>query len=194
MKNRSFIIISLITISVSILSFYFTKIGKENNTNSNTKIDKKSVVVYFSVTNNTEVVATKIARLSDSDIIEIIPKEPYTDEDIDFTSTTTRAYKEQHSKQSRPLIANDIDVSKYNKIYLGYPIWWGTNPKIILTFIDQTALSNKEIIPFCTSGGTDITGSISELRRYKKGLNIKDGKRLNSLDSDETILDFINNY
>ena len=171
MKNRSFIIISLITILVSILSFYFTKIGKENNANSNTKIDKKSVVVY-----------------------EIIPKEPYTDEDIDFTSTTSRAYKEQHSKQSRPLIANDIDVSKYNKIYLGYPIWWGTNPKIILTFIDQTALSNKEIIPFCTSGGTDITGSISELRRYKKGLNIKDGKRLNSLDSDETILDFINNY
>lgn len=192
MKKSYFIIICIITILVSLISFYFTFSNKEENKTNN--IDKRSVVVYFSVTNNTEKIAERIARLSDSDIIEIVPLEPYTDEDIDFNSTTNRAYKEQHTKQTRPLIGNDIDVSKYNKIYLGYPIWWGTNPKIILSFIDQTDLSNKEIVPFCTSGGTDITNSINELRRYKKGLNIKDGKRFNSSDSNEILEDFINNY
>lgn len=192
MKKSYFIIICIITILVSLISFYFTFSDKEENKTNN--IDKRSVVVYFSVTNNTEKIAERIARLSDSDIIEIVPLEPYTDEDIDFNSTTNRAYKEQHTKQTRPLIGNDIDVSKYNKIYLGYPIWWGTNPKIILSFIDQTDLSNKEIVPFCTSGGTDITNSINELRRYKKGLNIKDGKRFNSSDSNEILEDFINNY
>ena len=192
MKKSYFIIICIITILVSLISFYFTFSNKEDNKTNN--IDKRSVVVYFSVTNNTEKIAERIARLSDSDIIEIVPLEPYTDEDIDFNSTTNRAYKEQHTKQTRPLIRNDIDVSKYNKIYLGYPIWWGTNPKIILSFIDQTDLSNKEIVPFCTSGGTDITNSINELRRYKKGLNIKDGKRFNSSDSNEILEDFINNY
>lgn len=192
MKKSYFIIICIITILVSLISFYFTFSNKEENKTNN--IDKRSVVVYFSVTNNTEKIAERIARLSDSDIIEIVPLEPYTDEDIDFNSTTNRAYKEQHTKQTRPIIGNDIDVSKYNKIYLGYPIWWGTNPKIILSFIDQTDLSNKEIVPFCTSGGTDITNSINELRRYKKGLNIKDGKRFNSSDSNEILEDFINNY
>ena len=192
MKKSYFIIICIITILVSLISFYFTFSNKEDNKTNN--IDKRSVVVYFSVTNNTEKIAERIARLSDSDIIEIVPLEPYTDEDIDFNSTTNRAYKEQHTKQTRPLIGNDIDVSKYNKIYLGYPIWWGTNPKIILSFIDQTDLSNKEIVPFCTSGGTDITNSINELRRYKKGLNIKDGKRFNSSDSNEILEDFIDNY
>ena len=192
MKKSYFIIICIITILVSLISFYFTFSDKEENKTNN--IDKRSVVVYFSVTNNTEKIAERIARLSDSDIIEIVPLEPYTDEDIDFNSTTNRAYKEQHTKQTRPLIGNDIDVSKYNKIYLGYPIWWGTNPKIILSFIDQTDLSNKEIVPFCTSGGTDITNSINELRRYKKGLNIKDGKRFNSSDSNEILEDFIDNY
>ena len=192
MKKSYFKIICIITILVSLISFYFTFSNKEENKTNN--IDKRSVVVYFSVTNNTEKIAERIARLSDSDIIEIVPLEPYTDEDIDFNSTTNRAYKEQHTKQTRPIIGNDIDVSKYNKIYLGYPIWWGTNPKIILSFIDQTDLSNKEIVPFCTSGGTDITNSINELRRYKKGLNIKDGKRFNSSDSNEIIQDFIDNY
>ena len=192
MKKSYFKIICIITILVSLISFYFTFSNKEENKTNN--IDKRSVVVYFSVTNNTEKIAERIARLSDSDIIEIVPLEPYTDEDIDFNSTTNRAYKEQHTKQTRPIIGNDIDVSKYNKIYLGYPIWWGTNPKIILSFIDQTDLSNKEIVPFCTSGGTDITNSINELRRYKKGLNIKDGKRFNSSDSNEILEDFIDNY
>ena len=162
MKNKSFIIICTITILASIISIYLSKSNKE----SNKSIYKKSVVVYFSVTHNTEKVAKKIAKLSDSDLIEIIPAQPYTDEDIDFTSTTNRSYKEQHNKQDRPLISNEIDLSKYNKIYLGYPIWWGTNPKIILTFIDQNDLSNKEIIPFCTSGGTDINTSVEELRRF----------------------------
>ena len=189
MKNKSFIIICTITILASIISIYLSKSNKE----SNKSIYKKSVVVYFSVTHNTEKVAKKIAKLSDSDLIEIIPAQPYTDEDIDFTSTTNRSYKEQHNKQDRPLISNEIDVSKYNKIYLGYPIWWGTNPKIILTFIDQNDLSNKEIIPFCTSGGTDINTSVEELRRYKKGLNIKDGLRISS-DSDSQIKYFIETY
>ena len=95
--------------------------------------------------------------------------------------------------KSRPEIKNTIDINKYDTIYLGYPIWWGTNPKIILTLLDTYDFTNKTIIPFCTSGSTGISKSISDLRKYNNKLSIIDGKRFNANDSDEIIKEFINN-
>ena len=188
MKKR--IILSLfVVLSIFIISGC-------NNTNKKTKTkninneNNKSVVLYFSATGTTKKVADKIATKSNSDIIEIIPKEEYKSEDLNYNSDC-RANREQNDSKSRPEIKNKIDISKYDTIYLGYPIWWGTNPKIILTLLDTYDFSNKTIIPFCTSGSTGISGSVNDLRSYNSKLNIKDGKRFSSSSSDEEISNFI---
>ena len=158
---------------------------EETITNSN------SLVLYFSATGNTKTIAEKIANFSNSDIIEIVPKEEYTSNDLNYNSDC-RANREQNGKNARPEIKNTIDITKYDTIYLGYPIWWGTNPKIILTLLDSYDFSGKTIIPFCTSGSTDIRGSVEDLRNYDKDLTIEDGKRFSLNDSDEIIQEFVN--
>ena len=170
---------------------------EQNNNNQEQKEEVKtngnSVVLYFSATGTTKKIAERIADKSNSDIIEIVPKEEYKSEDLNYNSDC-RANREQKDSTSRPEIKNTIDLSKYDTIFLGYPIWWGTNPKIILTLLDTYDLTNKTIIPFCTSGSTGIEGSVNDLRNYNSKLNIKDGKRFNSSDSDEVIMEFINKY
>lgn len=190
MKKR--IILSLLVV----LSIFI--ISGCNNTNKKIKTkninneNNKSVVLYFSATGTTKKVAEKIATKSNSDIIEIIPKEEYKSEDLNYNSDC-RANREQRDSKARPEIKNKIDISKYDTIYLGYPIWWGTNPKIILTLLDTYDFSNKTIIPFCTSGSTGISESVNDLRNYNSKLNIKNGQRFSSSSSDEEILNFIKN-
>ena len=189
------IIISVIVLLVLItITGCITKKDNSNNTNSTSKTEENnnSVVLYFSATGNTKSIAKRIAKESNSDIIEIIPKEKYKSEDLDY-NTDCRANREQNDSNARPEIENTIDITNYDTIYLGYPIWWGTNPKIILTLLDTYDLTGKTIIPFCTSGSSDISKSVSDLRDYKSNLTIKDGKRFSSTDSDKVIKDFINN-
>lgn len=175
--------------------FLITGCGKNNESSKNNnevKSNNNSVVLYFSATGTTKNIAERIASESNSDIIEIISKEEYKPEDLNYNSDC-RANREQNDSKSRPEIKNTIDISKYDTIYLGYPIWWGTNPKIILTLLDTYDFTNKTIIPFCTSGSTEISKSVNDLRNYNNKLNIKDGKRFSKNDSDEIIKEFINN-
>ena len=164
----------------------------DNKENNNMESNNKSVVIYFSATGTTKKIAENISKLSNSAIIEIIPKEKYTNADLNYNSDC-RANREQNDSNARPEIDNTINITKYDTIYLGYPIWWGTIPKIILTLLDTYDFSNKTIIPFCTSGSTGINGSVNDLRNYNSKLNIKDGKRFSSSTSDDEILEFINN-
>ena len=158
---------------------------KNNNSGSN------SLVLYFSATGTTKGIAERITKNSNSDIIEIIPKDKYTSSDLDYNNDC-RANKEQNDNKARPKIKNKIDISKYDVIYLGYPIWWGTNPKIILTLLDTYDLTGKIIFPFCTSGSSGIEESINNLRNYNSKLIIKDGKRFSSNTSEHEIIEFIN--
>lgn len=189
-------------ISVFVLLALFTIVGcgvKKENTNNNSsnsssnevKENSNSVVLYFSATGTTKSIAERISKELNSDIIEIVPKEKYKSEDLNYNSDC-RANKEQNDSKARPEIKNNIDITKYDTIYLGYPIWWGTNPKIILTLLDTYDFTGKTIIPFCTSGSTGISGSVSDLRDYNSKLTIKDGKRFDSSASDQEIKDFIN--
>ena len=115
---------------------------------------KKSAVIYFSATGNTKALAEKIAAETNSDLIEIAPEEVYTSEDLNYNNSDCRANKEQNDDSARPAISNKIEnMADYDTIYLGYPIWWGTMPKIINTFLDTYDLSGKTVMPFCTSGG-----------------------------------------
>ena len=168
--------------------------NKDNNDKSTDRItgDSNSVVLYFSATGTTKAIAQRIADEANSDLIEIVPKEKYKSEDLDYNSDC-RANREQNDPNARPEIKNTIDISKYDIIYLGYPIWWGTNPKIILTLLDTYDFNGKTIIPFCTSGSTGISSSVNDLRNYNSKLNIKDGKRFSSSDSDDVIKSFVKN-
>ena len=188
------IIAILILIVIPITIFFLTNCSNEKTPekgDENTMTNNNSAIIYFSATGTTKKIAERIARYSNSDLIEIIPKEKYTSADLDYNSDC-RANREQNDNESRPEIENKIDISKYDAIYLGYPIWWGTNPKIILTLLDSYDFSGKTIFPFCTSGSSGIETSVQELRNYNSNLNIKDGKRFSSSSIETEIVDFVN--
>ena len=183
----------LLSVLIILSILVITGCGTKKDNNNNEKKEKNSsLVLYFSATGTTKSVAQKIAKESNRDIIEIIPNEKYKSEDLNYNNDC-RANREQKDSKARPEIENKIDITKYDTIYLGYPIWWGTNPKIILTLLDTYDFTGKKIIPFCTSGSTGISESVRDLRKYNSKLNIKDGKRFSSNDSDDVIKDFVNN-
>ncbi|MBQ0059071.1 MAG: flavodoxin [Lachnospiraceae bacterium] len=149
-------------------------------------VEEKTAVVCFSATGNTMAIAEMIADETDADLFEIIPAEKYTDEDLNYSDDECRANKEQNDPDARPEIENDLSaVEEYSTIYLGYPIWWGTNPRIIQTFLDIYDLSDAVIYTFCTSGGSGIEKSISDLQTLYPDLQIVTGKRLNNASENE---------
>ena len=122
--------------------------------NTETTAHSKILVVYFSATGTTKGVAEKIAALTGADLVEIIPAQPYTTEDLNYNDRTTRATVEQNTPDARPEIANEISLDGYGTVYLGYPIWWGQAPRILSTFVESHDLTGITVIPFCTSGGS----------------------------------------
>lgn len=154
--------------------------------------DGKSLVLYFSATGTTKEVAKKLASTSSSDIIEIIPKERYSREDLSYNNDNCRANKEQNSASARPEIENNLNLEQYDTIYLGYPIWWGTIPKIILTLLDNYDLSGKTVIPFCTSGGSGIETSESDLKDYNANIHWLKGKKFSSIVTESELFTWIN--
>lgn len=165
--------------------------NKNQNDDNNNIVNDNSVVLYFSATGNTERIAEYIQEITNSDIIEILPQEEYTSEDLDYSNDNCRANLEQNDDSARPAIANNIDISNYDVIYLGFPIWWGDVPKIILTLMDTYDFTGKTVIPFCTSGGSGISQSMNTLGSYE-GINFIDGERFSSGTSRDEVEEWIN--
>ena len=154
----------------------------------------KILVAYFSTKGNTKIVAKKINSLVDGDLFEIIPKDAYTDEDLDWTNKQSRSSIEMNDKNSRVEILNKVeDISKYDTLYIGFPIWWYTAPHIINSFLEQYDLSNKTIIPFATSGSSDIGNSSDDLKESAIGANVLEGKRFPVNVSIEELKEMIKN-
>ena len=147
--------------------------------------DAKIAVVYFSATGNTRTVAEFIKQETNADIYEIVPAQIYTDADLTWTDNNSRATKEQNDKTARPEIQNEIDLSAYHTIFLGYPIWFGDCPRIVQTFIETNSLNGKTVIPFCTSGSSGISGSENTLKQYNE-INWQPGKRLTTSQTEVT--------
>ncbi|MBQ6461628.1 NAD(P)H-dependent oxidoreductase [Candidatus Saccharibacteria bacterium] len=145
----------------------------------------KAAVVYFSRTNNTERLAKIIAEKTGADLYKIEAKTPYTDDDINWHDKNCRANLEQNDDSARPEITTIPDISEYDTIYLGYPIWWYTLPKIMDTFIETNALNGKKIIAFCTSGSSDIETSVSALKNY--GLDVIESQRFGESASENEV-------
>ena len=135
----------------------------------------KILVAYFSATGNTRPVAEKVAEVTDGDLFEIVPAQPYTAADLNY-NTDCRANAEQNDPDARPAIANAVeDMERYDVVLLGYPIWWGRAPKIIHTFLETYDLSGKTIAAFCTSGGSGHEDAT--LRDYEPNATWLEGRR-----------------
>ena len=115
------------------------------------------LVAFFSATGTTKGVAERIASVTGGDIYEILAAEPYTSDDLNYNDSSSRSTKEQNDKNVRPEIGSeDISLEGYTTIYLGFPIWWGEEPRILDTFVEKYSFDGITVIPFCTSGGSGI--------------------------------------
>ncbi len=143
------------------------------------------LVAYFSATGTTRRVAKLMENSIMADLYEIKPVQPYTEADLDWKDKNSRSTLEMNDSTARPEIEKpDIDPSKYELIYLGYPIWWGVAPRVINTFIESLDLKGIEIIPFCTSGGSPVEPSVDALRKQYPDLHFQNGLLLNNLTDD----------
>ena len=145
------------------------------------------LVVYFSATGTTKGVAEKIAAITDGDLYEIKAAQEYTDEDLDWDNSSSRTTKEQNDSSARPEIGSEpVSLDGYSTVYIGYPIWWGEEPRIMDTFVESYQFDGITVIPFCTSGSSDIGNSGKNLAQNAGSGNWLDGRRFDgSVTEDE---------
>ena len=139
---------------------------------------KKVLVVVFSATGTTRAVAEKIAAIEDADLYEIVPAEPYSDADLNWNDRNSRSTREQNDTTVRPAIAGEVpDLLGYERIYVGYPIWWGEEPRILDTFVESLDFGSITMIPFCTSASSGLGRSGRNLADNAGSGNWLEGKR-----------------
>ena len=169
-----------------------TAVVDTDSTNKNTIAEDSSahsnvLVAYFSATGTTKGVAEKIAAVTGGDLYEILPAEPYTDDDLNYNDSSSRSTIEQNDKNARPEIGSeDISLEGYTTIYLGFPIWWGEEPRILDTFVEKYSFEGITVIPFCTSGGSGIGRSGSNMEALAGAGTWLEGERFsgNVLEAD----------
>lgn len=155
----------------------FTNVKAEETNMKNDKI----LVAYFSATGNTKSVATTLATAIGADLFEIIPEQPYTPDDLNWQNDNSRSSVEMGDKSSRPAIASKIDdMSQYKIVFIGSPIWWGREPSIIDTFIESYDFAGKTVIPFVTSGSSDIGEYGANLQALAPEAKVLGGKRFST--------------
>ena len=172
--------------------------SEENKPNEQESVSDSSgknvLVVYFSVTGNTKTIAEKIATLTDADLYEIKPAVEYTDADINYGDSNSRTSKEQSDSSARPEIQSEtISLERYDTIYIGYPIWWGEEPRIMDTFVESYDFGDITMIPFCTSGSSGIGNSGKNLATNAGSGNWLEGKRFSAQVSENELKDWIGN-
>lgn len=151
----------------------------------------KILVAYFSASGVTKKVAEKLAALVNADIHEIKPKVPYTKADLNWMDKKSRSSVEMNDKTFRPeIVKEDLNLSSYDTILLGFPIWWYVAPTIINTFLENYDFSCKRIVLFATSGGSGFGNTIKELKPSAADAEIVEGKILNRA-SDAQLKDWI---
>ena len=153
----------------------------------------KALVAYFSATGTTKGVAQHIADGLNADIYEITPEEPYTDADLNYNDNNSRSTIEMNDASFRPAISGAVaDMEQYDVVFIGYPIWWGEAPRIVSTFVESYDFSGKTVVPFCTSGGSGVGSSASNLEQLTSGATWMEGHRLSGSDSQDTVMEWVN--
>lgn len=147
---------------------------------------KKKLVAFFSASGTTKKIAKMIAEAADADLYEITPKEAYTKADLNWMDKKSRSSVEMADKKIRPEIVDDNkDLSGYDEIILGFPIWWYVAPTIVNTFLEAHDFSGKKIVLFATSGGSGFGNTVKELQPSAPDAQIVEGRLLNRADKQE---------
>lgn len=148
------------------------------------------LVAYFSATGNTEAVAEIIADTLDADTFEIVPQEPYTDDDLNYSDDESRVSKE-HEDESLQDIALETTTpdnwDSYDTVFIGYPIWWGSYAWPITHFVTDNDFTGKTVIPFCTSASSGIGDSASDLAALTDTGDWQEGQRFRSSPSESDV-------
>ena len=167
--------------------------NSQNDSSAPTETVSKSLVVYFSWSGNTENVAKSIQSQTDSDIFEIVPSTPYSD---DYDTVVDLAQEDQRSN-ARPAISGSIEsIEQYDVIYVGFPNWWGDMPMILYTFFDTYDLSGKTVALFCTSGGSGLSNTVNEVKGLEPNATVTDGLHIGSSSAsnpDDAVSEWLNN-
>ncbi len=141
---------------------------------------KKKLVAYFSASGVTAKVAKKLAEATGSDLFEIRPEQPYTKADLNWMNKQSRSTLEMKDRSCRPAMAEKPDVSGYDVILVGFPVWWYREPSIIDTFMESADFTGKTVVPFCTSGGSGLGDSAKNMQALAPRAKVLDGKRFSS--------------
>lgn len=186
MKKIFYIIIACL-IAVITFTLLFMKTGESNMTNN------KVLVAYFSATGNTKTLAERLANEINADLFEIKPAQTYTDADLDWQNDKSRSSIEMADRNSRPTIASKINnIAQYKTVFVGFPIWWGREPSIIDTFMESYDFAGKTIIPFATSGSSDIGDSGKIMQSLVPNSTVLVGKRFSTNVSDSELKNWAN--
>ncbi len=138
----------------------------------------KTLIAYFSASGETKKLAHTLVDIVKGDLFEIKPETSYTAADLDWHDKASRSSVEMRDTSCRPAMAVQADVTPYDTIFVGFPIWWYEAPRIIETFLESCDLTGKTVIPFATSGGSDLGNTDSILHRSAPQANWKLGRRL----------------
>ena len=140
----------------------------------------KILIAYFSASGVTERAAREIAAAVGGDLYEIRPAQPYTRADLDWTNQSSRSTVEMKDPASRPAIDGRVeDMAAYDTVFIGFPIWWYVEPRIIDTFLESLDLKGKEVVAFATSGGSGIAGAERRMRALCPAAKWQKGKLVN---------------
>ena len=137
----------------------------------------KILIAYFSASGVTERAAREVAAAVGGDLYEIRPAQPYTRADLDWTNQSSRSTVEMKDPASRPAIDGRVeDMAAYDTVFIGFPIWWYVEPRIVDTFLESYDFAGKTLIPFATSGGSGIAGAEKSLRQHCPAAAWKSGR------------------
>lgn len=166
------------TLLFIVITFLFTSLQTMAQNN-----DKHILVAYFSATGTTARAAEKLANATGGELYAITPAKSYTSADLDWNDKQSRSSVEMNDPKSRPAIKSKKEnITDYDVVFIGYPIWWDLAPRIINTFIESHDLQGKTVIPFATSGGSSLAGSAAALKKTYPALDWKEGRLLNRAD------------
>lgn len=183
MKKKSIFWMNLVLVFALIVGLVFPVANVSAASKPEPK-QKKVLVVYFSATGTTKSAAKKVKKAMGGTLYQIKAADAYTSADLDYSNDDCRANVEQQDETVRPEIKGKVkNIRKYDVIFVGYPIWWGKEPMIIRTFLESYNLKGKTVVPFCTSGGSGISGSMNGVKAAAEGAKVVKGKDLTDLSS-----------
>ncbi len=149
------------------------------------------LVVYFSATGTTRGVAEKLAEGLSADLYEIVPEEPYTDADLNYNDSGSRTSIETDDPSCRPAIAGELpDLTPWDTVFIGYPIWWGDVPRIVSNFVENVDLTDKTLAVFFTSGSSGLGNSMKHLEQQSGAGTWLEGKRFTGRTTAEELVNW----